>query len=175
MCARCKAEKPAERKDVYCKSCRTEYARAWRLSNPEAQRAAKKRWEKEHPEEVRAGKRLRYQADLAKSRTYQRKRREENPERFAEYARRRREKANAEGLYAYYRHGLTLADRRELEAKQNHKCPLCDRPLADVRVHVDHDHETGKVRGILCQSCNTRLGWYENRPDLVRAYLDGLL
>jgi len=36
---------------------------------------------------------------------------------------------------------------------------------------VDHSHQTGAVRGLLCRMCNTRLGWYERNADAIAAYL----
>ncbi|MFE6227458.1 endonuclease VII domain-containing protein [Streptomyces sp. NPDC057854] len=44
--------------------------------------------------------------------------------------------------------------------------------------HVDHDHRTGKVRGVLCFSGNAALGQFKDRPDVIRraaAYVEGNL
>ena len=49
-------------------------------------------------------------------------------------------------------------DRESLYRKQGGLCALCDRP---GKLYVDHDHETGKVRGLLCNQCNLQLGGYE--------------
>lgn len=170
-CARC--GDGHDRKDSYCKPCRTLYAREWRLKNPEAQRAAKKRWEAEHPEEVKAQKRRSYQRDLERSREHQRRRRAEAPEVFAEYARTAKKRIAERGGYGYYRHGITIEQRAAFVESQNGVCPLCDKPLDDVEVHVDHDHETGMLRGLLCRTCNNRLGWYEQRARKVAEYLTG--
>lgn len=47
-----------------------------------------------------------------------------------------------------------------------------DSPNAPKRLCIDHDHNTKKFRGALCQRCNRQLGWYESLQDKVNAYLD---
>jgi hypothetical protein len=61
------------------------------------------------------------------------------------------------------RYGITRDEYEELKAGQGHKCALCHTDLAGLgrSVHVDHDHDTGEVRGILCIECNLLIGWYE--------------
>jgi len=52
-------------------------------------------------------------------------------------------------------------------------CWICGRPPKTRRLHIDHDHRTGKVRGLLCHSCNRRL-WTGATPAWLRdamAYL----
>jgi len=55
-----------------------------------------------------------------------------------------------------------------LLAEQGGLCAICrEAPAA----HVDHDHATGRVRGLLCFNCNGALGQFRDRPDLMlRAY-----
>lgn len=49
-------------------------------------------------------------------------------------------------------------------------CALCHRPPRPGKVlHVDHDHETGSVRGLLCFTCNNALGDFEDDPGRLRA------
>jgi hypothetical protein len=70
---------------------------------------------------------------------------------------------------------------RELLKRQSGVCAICAKPLvfsSEVRApSIDHDHRTGRVRGILCRSCNLRVGWYElamKRGSVVAAQqLDG--
>lgn len=92
---------------------------------------------------------------------------------FAEYARTAKKRIAERGGYGYYRHGITIEQRAAFVESQNGVCPLCDKPLDDVEVHVDHDHETGMLRGLLCRTCNNRLGWYEQRARKVAEYLTG--
>jgi hypothetical protein len=72
--------------------------------------------------------------------------------------------------------GLTPEDWDAMFAAQGHICGACGSPSPRRRNGkwaTDHDHATGKVRGILCYVCNVALGYYENnqRNALLRAYL----
>lgn len=71
------------------------------------------------------------------------------------------------------RYGITLAQLREMIAAQGGVCALCVEPLSDGlarKVHVDHCHETGRIRGVLCAGCNTAIGKLgDNEAGLQRA------
>lgn len=54
-------------------------------------------------------------------------------------------------------YGITLEDYRTLEIQQDYKCALCNK-TPKQKLAVDHCHETGRIRGLLCHSCNTSLG-----------------
>ena len=57
------------------------------------------------------------------------------------------------------------------------QCPICEKiSITDVNVKivVDHDQETGKPRGLLCDSCNTGLGRFKNGEDHIQSALDYL-
>lgn len=57
-------------------------------------------------------------------------------------------------------------------AQQGGVCGICkDERTSDRRFHIDHDHETGAVRGLLCHACNTGIGSLRDSPDLLRAAL----
>ena len=70
------------------------------------------------------------------------------------------------------RYGLSKAQYESLLEKQDSKCALCDICPSKMRLAVDHSHETGQVRGLLCNACNAKLAWYENRIELIRKYLN---
>jgi hypothetical protein len=70
-------------------------------------------------------------------------------------------------------YGITEAERDGLIASQGGVCCIC---LAALPAHVDHCHETGRVRGVLCFSCNAALGQFKDRPDVMRraaTYVEG--
>lgn len=66
------------------------------------------------------------------------------------------------------RFGLTVAAHRALLTHQHHTCGICPRAV-DEKSPIDHCHETGKVRGILCVKCNNGLGAFQDSRDLVRS------
>ena len=70
-------------------------------------------------------------------------------------------------------YGLSLEAYHALLLTQGRTCALCRQPCRTRRqLAVDHDHETGTVRGLLCYSCNVKLGWYEKWSQEVDGYLD---
>lgn len=71
------------------------------------------------------------------------------------------EKWRAENRLRKY--GVTEADVLAMLEHQTHQCGICYDPIG-INAHVDHDHKTGKVRGLLCTRCNTMLG--HARDDL---------
>lgn len=46
----------------------------------------------------------------------------------------------------------------DMKISQDDKCGVCKNPLDEGRIHTDHCHETGAIRGLLCQGCNTTEG-----------------
>ena len=78
-------------------------------------------------------------------------------------------------------YGLTLEDYVRLDEKQGGRCASCREfetakgNTGRVRLlAVDHDHETGEVRGLLCSLCNTGVGSLGDDPVLLRKAVDYL-
>ncbi len=63
------------------------------------------------------------------------------------------------------KYGITPECVEKMRAAQGGCCAICDRKT--TRLFVDHCHTTGRVRALLCQTCNTFLGWYEKKADTI--------
>src|SRR5450830_834703 len=59
-------------------------------------------------------------------------------------------------------YGISLVQYNEMLDKQEYRCAMCDRQVSEFSkaLHVDHNHSTGKVRGLLCVNCNSGLGLF---------------
>jgi hypothetical protein len=76
-------------------------------------------------------------------------------------------------------HGLTISDVTRMIADQEGRCAICKMEARkqnhlSTRVHdlcVDHDHKTGAVRGMLCDSCNRGIGLFGDDISLLEAAL----
>lgn len=79
-------------------------------------------------------------------------------------------------------YGITLERYDELFAFQSGLCAICSRPerQLDVRygtpiyLAVDHDHNTGQIRGLLCSACNVAIGKMNDSPEQLRKAADYL-
>lgn len=76
--------------------------------------------------------------------------------------------------------GITLFEYGQMLLAQNGKCAICGGLEAGTRngeakaFAVDHDHKTGKVRGLLCEACNQGIGKLKDDPAVLRAAADYL-
>ena len=101
------------------------------------------RWRKKHPE--------RYEALLERNRTV-------NKERRAEVNRR---------SHLRRKYGLSIEVYEFLCLVQDQKCAICGEEVE--KLHVDHEHGTGRVRGLLCGKCNKAIGLLNDDPQLLSA------
>jgi hypothetical protein len=95
--------------------------------------------------------------------------RAENPERNAEINRTSRDRNRKKGYlrewYLNRTYGLTREQYDAMAAEQGNRCFLCSSCAEDNprgMLYVDHDHATGKVRKLLCMSCNTAIGHFRD-------------
>ena len=82
-----------------------------------------------------------------------------------------KEKAKERNIIGPY--NITLKEYDKLLTKQNGRCAICgaktSRNKAHGRFSIDHDHLTGKIRGLLCSKCNHGLGLFDDNPESLIA------
>lgn len=116
--------------------------RRFHLAHPGYAHAKSRAWDQSNPEKVKA-KVNRWRA--------------ENPD--------KRRAQNRKALY-----GITQVDYDRMLEKQAGLCAICHGPpVGKPFLLVDHCHTTGKVRGLLCQSCNVGMGHFRDDPGRLEA------
>jgi len=70
-------------------------------------------------------------------------------------------------------YGISEKEYDDLLQQQDNLCAIC-RTKSSKNLHVDHDHDTGKVRGLLCSNCNTSLGLLRENPALFLSAVEYL-
>ena len=129
-----------------CKSCNLAARRAKYIEDPRKHIERAQRWQRANPDRYRA--------------------------KLQNYAVSGKKKISDRKSHLKRKYGLTLEAFDELLASQGGGCAICGK--ADVD-NFDHDHESGRVRGILCWNCNVAIGQLEDDPDRAMAlvtYLD---
>jgi len=82
--------------------------------------------------------------------------------------------------YLRRKYGISLIQYNIFLGQQNDRCAICERKpkKGGRRLHVDHDHITSYVRGLLCWRCNRGLQYFRDNPKLFRRaahYLERML
>lgn len=91
-----------------------------------------------------------------------------NAERERKYRREHKEELRAWQFKNSY--GVSLEQIDKILLGQNHQCPICGEPLRDGGAsgrHIDHDHKTNRIRGILCSRCNLGLGLFRDNSKFL--------
>src|SRR3972149_8118813 len=73
-------------------------------------------------------------------------------------------------------YGITIDKYDHMFSEQNGLCAICgtDNPKGRGKFHVDHAHSTGKIRGLLCNNCNTLLGFCCDHKSTLQSAIDYL-
>lgn len=143
-----------------CRTCGRAQTRSYYQRNREKVLERTGRWAKDHPEVGREQSRL--WRDANKDKVREKKRRD--------YATNGDEiRAVLRDFHFRRKFGISLAERDALAEQQGNHCSICGTHESelDKRLAVDHDHVTGAVRALLCQSCNLGLGFFKDRPELL--------
>jgi hypothetical protein len=81
----------------------------------------------------------------------------------------------ASGLRNIERYGISVQDFRRMLSGQRGRCAICSAKSPPKRktrwLHIDHNHASGRVRGLLCSRCNGALGWFEKHQAAVVKYV----
>ena len=134
-----------------CKDCRRKKANKYRRENHNNVRAIEKKYRAKHKIKINHANKLRL-----------RNKRKNDP--------------NFDRAYKLkYTYGITLEDFNEMLKKQKGKCAICGTKEPRGRGFcVDHCHNTGKIRGILCHGCNTGIGSLRDSTELLRKAINYL-
>lgn len=172
--AQSKAEKYAKDRKWAIKNREhvNQYAREWKRKNKERVNQLQRKRYNDNPEQARATSREWYhthkgevtEEEKAEQAAYMKKYHEENKETQSVKKQKayQENKLNGHAFSSGTRRcGLTLDEYASLEEDQDWLCAICK---SDVRLFLDHDHKTGKVRQFLCPRCNTALGFLESSP-----------
>lgn len=87
---------------------------------------------------------------------------------------------NKEAAAAYHRqtkYNVTTEQFNAMLSEQQNKCCICHKSFQDLSQkarHIDHNHKTGQVRGILCTNCNTLLGHAKDSINILNSAINYL-
>jgi len=152
ICSKCKQEK--ELSDYY----KRDNGRTVQSQCKECQKAFKK-------EARKSPKHIEY------IREYNKQWRLQNPEKIKAWNKKNSRNAMLKSLY-----GLSELDYNILFNKQKGKCAICDKHQSEFKkpLCVDHNHETSKIRGLLCHNCNVSLGLLKDNIDVLEKAIEYL-
>jgi len=88
----------------------------------------------------------------------------QNPEKIKNY----REKDPWTLIKRCSRRGITPEELIDKYEEQGGKCSICLSDIDLVDSAIDHNHDSGKFRGVLCKTCNRALGLFRDNPEILR-------
>lgn len=137
--------------------------KAYRDRHKERVAAASRKWEKEHPEIKRMYDKKYRTANREKTLMANKKWRNANPK-----------KDIKRHLMAHY--NMTVDEYNFMFESQQGKCAICGQHQSELTkaLFVDHNHETGKIRGLLCSKCNAGIGFFHDDIALLNIAIEYL-
>jgi Recombination endonuclease VII len=139
-------------------------------ADPAKNLACKLRWQKEHPENFKRYYERHKKLHMRRCENWRRKNRDKHLRWRRKYAKAKRDLWYGYSLKSLY--GISVDDYKNLLKKQKGRCAICRKTPKQARcrrLHVDHNHKTKDVRGLLCQVCNLRVGTLESFPLVKKA------
>lgn len=134
---------------------------------------ARKKYQSLSPEE----RKIKYSSSSAKQAKIKYRSKPENKEKENAYTRQwyRQNKERKQRVSRLWRYGLSETQYNNLLEKQNKLCPICNKPpIKKARLSspdgfaIDHCHNTNKVRGLLCESCNKLIGYAKDSVQVLQ-------
>lgn len=128
-------------------------------------------------ERRRAARREWYRKNRDRALASNREWKKNNPDKIKAASRRRHEKHRdrLNGKRRFDKYGVTQEQYDEMVERQNGVCAICSSPpKAAKALSVDHDHNTGSVRGLLCDPCNLGLGLLGDSLQSLQAAVEYL-
>ena len=155
---------------VQTKEEKRAYDKAYYESHKEESKASNKAYYNSHKEELKAYRDSHKEESKAYSKAYNELHKEELKDYSKAYTDSHKEEkqvyydSHKEELKAWslkHKYNLNIDEYKQMFIDQNNKCKICGEEFRQTP-NVDHNHQTGKVRGLLCHNCNLRVGWVEN-------------
>ena len=178
-CTKCKQEKPLAEfhkhkagkggKDSRCKVCSCAKSKKYRAEHQEQV----KQYDREYKQSLR-GREVSRRVDEKRRHTPARKIMHGKAYKKWEQSMKGRKYLRESTLKRNF--GLTLEDYDKMLVVQNSRCAICNvhQSKLEIRLAVDHDHETGRIRGLVCRDCNFFLGHLEKNYGLLLQALEYL-
>ena len=146
---------------------RNPYAEKYRKRHREKIR----QYDKEHAGERKLYFKEYYKENMEKKKQHYKQNYEDHKEEIRQRHKRYKEEHKKElrQHFVQKKYGLSPEEYDAMLKAQDNKCAICKKQFKDTKhIHIDHDHTTGKVRGILCSYCNTMLGMAHDNLEILQ-------
>lgn len=151
LCSVCKLSKPINefnKSYSHCISCQSIKFKTWYSKNKKKVRKNNKKWLDNNPNFMTS-----YTKQWLKN----------NPDKV------KKNKRNQ----TLRKYNLTEEEFSKKVIEQNNRCSICNSSFSTTP-HIDHDHATGKVRGLLCKNCNLTLGFVNDNVQILSNMIEYL-